>query len=123
MPNIKKSPRLQFLDTGLINYDLKIQADLLALKDFSNAYKGAIIPHMITQEDLSLNTINNPKSHFWVREKAQASAEVISKLLDIEYQTEILNEKIERLADFVYENLNNNSVESKKPLLFYSTTS
>ena len=72
----KKSPRLQFLDTGLINYDLKIQAGLLALNDFSNAYKGAIIPHIIAQEVLSLNTINNPKPHFWVREKAQASAEV-----------------------------------------------
>lgn len=76
MPDVKKSPRLQFLDTGLINHDLKIQADLLALTDLSNAYKGAIIPHMITQEVLSLNTINNPKTHFWVREKAQASSEV-----------------------------------------------
>lgn len=76
MPDHKKSPRLQFLDTGLINHDLKIQADLLALNDLSTAYKGAIIPHMITQEALSLNTINNPKPHFWVREKAQASSEV-----------------------------------------------
>lgn len=75
-PDVKKSPRLQFLDTGLINYDLKIQTDLLAQKDLSNAYKGAIIPHMITQEVLSLNTINNPKPHFWVREKPQASSEV-----------------------------------------------
>lgn len=80
-PDVKKSPRLQFLDTGLINYDLKIQADLLALKDLSNAYKGAIIPHIITQEIMSLNTINNPKPHFWVREKTQASSEV-----DLVYQ-------------------------------------
>lgn len=75
-PDVKKSPKLQFLDTGLINYDLKIQTDLLALNDLSNAYKGAIIPHMITQELISLNTINNPKPHFWIREKAQASSEV-----------------------------------------------
>lgn len=87
MPNIKKSPRLQFLDTGLINYDLKIQTDLLALKNLSNAYKGAIIPHIITQELLSLNTINNPKPHFWVREKAQATSEVD---LVIQYQDKIL---------------------------------
>ena len=80
-PDIKKSPRLQFLDTGLINHDLKIQAELMALNDLSNAYKGAIIPHIITQEILSLNTINNPKPHFWVREKLQATAE-----LDLVYQ-------------------------------------
>jgi len=74
--DVKKSPRLQFLDTGLINHDLKIQAGLLALSDLSKAYKGAIIPHIITQEVLSLNTINNPKPHFWVREKKQASSEI-----------------------------------------------
>jgi predicted AAA+ superfamily ATPase len=75
-PDIKKSPRLQFLDTGLVNYELKIQADLLSLKDLSNAFKGTIIPHLITQELLSLNTINYPKPNFWVRDKAQASSEV-----------------------------------------------
>ncbi len=86
-PDIKKSPRLQFLDTGLINHDLKIQAELLALDDLSNSYKGAIIPHIITQEVLSLNTINNHKPHFWVREKAQASSEVD---LVIQYQDKII---------------------------------
>jgi hypothetical protein len=80
-PDVKKSPRLQFLDTGLINHDLKIQGELLAYNDLSHAYKGAIIPHIITQEVLSLNTINNHKPHFWVREKAQASSEV-----DLVYQ-------------------------------------
>lgn len=75
-PNIKKSPRLQFLDTGLVNYDLKIQPELLSLKDLSDAYKGAIIPHIITQELISLNTINNHKPFFWVRDKAQSSSEV-----------------------------------------------
>lgn len=80
-PDIKKSPRLQFLDTGLINHDLKIQGALLALNDLSNAYKGAIVPHMITQEILSLNTINNHKPNFWVREKNQATSEV-----DLVYQ-------------------------------------
>jgi len=75
-PDIKKSPRLQFLDTGLINHDLKIQAQLLAFQDLNTAYKGAIIPHMITQELISLNAINNQKPHFWVREKAQATSEI-----------------------------------------------
>ncbi len=74
--DIKKSPRLQFLDTGLINYELKIQANMLALEDLSNAYRGAIIPHLITQELMSLYTISYSKPNFWVREKKQASSEV-----------------------------------------------
>lgn len=74
--DFKKSPRLQFLDTGLVNYELNIQADMLAMDDLNNSYKGAIIPHLITQELISLNTINYHKPNFWVREKSQSSAEV-----------------------------------------------
>ncbi len=75
-PDLKKSPRLQFLDTGLLNHGLQIQGNLLAFSDLSKAYKGAIIPHIITQEILGLHVTTNTKPHFWVREKAQASSEV-----------------------------------------------
>lgn len=74
--DVKKSPRLQFLDTGLINHALGIQVDLLAMKDLSTAYKGALIPHLMTQELISLNKESYKKPNFWVREKTQSSAEV-----------------------------------------------
>lgn len=75
-PDLKKSPRLQFLDTGLINNELNIQAEMLAMEDLNNSYRGAIIPHMITQELISLNQTKASKPNFWVREKKQSSAEV-----------------------------------------------
>jgi predicted AAA+ superfamily ATPase len=71
-----KKPRLQFLDSGLVNYDLKIQHELIALSDLSEAYRGALVPHIITQELISLNRHHYEKPHFWVREKKQSSAEV-----------------------------------------------
>lgn len=74
--DIKKSPRLQFLDTGIVNYSLGIQADMLAMEDLNKAYKGAIIPHMITQELLSIQNTFSHKPNFWVREKAQSNAKV-----------------------------------------------
>lgn len=74
--DFKKSPRLQFLDTGILNFDLNIQADLLLMDDLSNAYKGALIPHIITQEIISLNKGSYKKPNFWVRDKTQSSAEV-----------------------------------------------
>ncbi len=76
IPDQKKSPRLQFLDTGLLNFELGIQADMLTMKDLNHAYKGAIIPHLITQELISLNTSSYKKPNFWVRDKTQSSAEV-----------------------------------------------
>jgi hypothetical protein len=75
-PDLRKSPRLQFLDTGLINYELGIQAEMLSFADLNNTYKGAVIPHLITQELISINTISYKKPNFWVREKKQSSSEV-----------------------------------------------
>ena len=74
--DLKKSPRLQFLDTGLVNHALDIQAQMLGMQDLNTAFKGAVIPHLITQELISLNTISSKKPNFWVREKRQSSSEV-----------------------------------------------
>lgn len=75
-PDLRKSPKLHFLDVGLLNHELNIQSELLSITDLSNARKGAIIPEVITQEYLSLQTSSSKKPMFWTREKAQASAEV-----------------------------------------------
>lgn len=74
--DLKKALRLQFLDTGLVNYSLGIQGEMLAIDDLSSAYKGAIIPHLVTQELISLQSISAHTPNFWVREKTQSSAEV-----------------------------------------------
>ncbi len=74
--DLKKSPRLQYLDTGLVNHILGLQSEMIGLKNLSSAYKGAIVPHLVTQELISLNSISNNKPHFWVREKKQSSSEV-----------------------------------------------
>jgi predicted AAA+ superfamily ATPase len=99
LSDFKKSPRLQFLDTGLVNYELNIQADMLAFDDLSDMYKGAIIPHLITQEMISLNTYKNRKPNFWVREKAQSSAEVdlIYNYKGIVFPIEIKSGKVGKL--------------------------
>ncbi|MFN8255179.1 MAG: DUF4143 domain-containing protein [Bacteroidales bacterium] len=75
-PDLKKSPSLQFLDTGIINHLLGIQADMLASEDLNTSYKGAIIPHLIIQELISLDCTTNKKPNFWVREKKQSTSEV-----------------------------------------------
>jgi len=74
--DLKKSPRLQFLDTGLVNYTLGIQGEMLSMSDLSSTYNGAIIPHMVTQELISLQKASTHSPHFWVREKGQSNAEV-----------------------------------------------
>lgn len=75
-PDYRKKPRMQFLDTGLVNHDLGIQSELIGLDDMSKAFKGALIPHLVTQEFISTAHHTAEKPNFWVREKTQSSAEV-----------------------------------------------
>lgn len=88
--DFRKSPRLQFLDTGLLNHALNIQAELIEIKDLSTSYKGALLPHLITQEIISLQQMAYNKPNFWVRQKKSAQAE-----LDLIYPFKQMNIPIE----------------------------
>lgn len=75
-PDLKKSPRMQFLDSGIVAFSLGIQADLIKLDNTNAWFRGAMVAHLITQELLSINFNNSMSPMFWVRQKAQSSAEV-----------------------------------------------
>ena len=74
--DLKKRPRLQMLDTGLLNYSLNVQHEFLAIDDLHQIYKGRIIQHLLTQELIATYSKQNYIPHFWVREDANANAEV-----------------------------------------------
>ncbi len=75
-PDYKKTPRIQFLDTGLINYFAGLQLDVLGTKDLNSVYQGKLIEHLVGQELLSFQSLSLQKLHFWVRYKKQSDAEV-----------------------------------------------
>jgi predicted AAA+ superfamily ATPase len=76
LPDIKKSPRLQVLDTGMLNFFSGLQKGLFGAKDLNDMYQGKITEHIVGQELLaSSNSILNAL-HFWVRDKKQSEAEV-----------------------------------------------
>ncbi len=74
--DFRKSPRMQFLDTGILNHALDILPHLLSVEDLSTSYKGALLPHLIAQELISLQEEQFEKPKFWVRQKKGAQAEV-----------------------------------------------
>ena len=74
--NLKKRPRLQFLDTGLITNSLMLQGEMIGLKDLNDFYRGKIIQHLIAQEFISTQDNPSYKPHFWVREEKNSNAEV-----------------------------------------------
>jgi len=75
-PNTKKSPRLQVLDTGMLNYFAGFQKDLFGTNDINSVYQGKVAEHIVGQELLAVETSPLFKLQFWNREKKQSNAEV-----------------------------------------------
>lgn len=73
---LRKRPRLQFIDTGLLNNALQIHPRFIGLKNLNHLYRGFILQHALTQELIAKHTRTNFKPHFWVRQKSNANAEV-----------------------------------------------
>ncbi|MEI7983867.1 MAG: AAA family ATPase [Bacteroidota bacterium] len=76
IPDIRKSPKLQLLDTGLVNFISGLQQNLFGSQLLSDIYEGRIAEHLTGQELLSLQSGALAHLNFWVREKRQAQAEI-----------------------------------------------
>jgi uncharacterized protein len=93
LPDLKRSPRLQVLDTGMMNYFLALRTNILSTSDLNNIHQGVIIEHLVGQELLASQFNVLSRLDFWVREKVGSSAEVDyvflfeSKLIPIEVKS------------------------------------
>jgi len=74
--DLRKFPRLQILDSGLLNYFVGIQHDILGTSDLNSIYQGTLIEHLVGQELLAFQFNSLSALHFWVREKKESTAEV-----------------------------------------------
>lgn len=75
-PDLKRSPRLQVLDTGMLNYFSNIQREVFTSNDLNNLYKGRIAEHIVAQELIVSSDNYLQPLLFWVREKNNSNAEV-----------------------------------------------
>ena len=75
-PDQGKSPRLQVLDTGMLNYFVGLQQEILGTEDLNSVYQGTVIEHIVGQELLARQYSALHGLAFWVREKTTSTAEV-----------------------------------------------
>ena len=76
VPNKKMAPKLNLLDTGLVNFKSGIEKDFFSETDLTDVYRGKVAEHIIGQELLSKNLSPEASLIFWTREKRQSSAEL-----------------------------------------------
>lgn len=112
LPDLKKSPKLLWLDTGLVNYVAGMQEELLFTTDSDELWNGDIAEHIVAQELLAATTTFGEKRLFWVRDARNSQAEVDfvirykSHLLPIEVKTGA-NSKLRSLHLFMEESKEN----------------
>ena len=108
LPDLRKSPKLLWLDTGLVNYVAGMQEELLFTTDSDELWNGHIAEHIVAQELLGATTSFGEKRMFWVRDARNSQAEVDflirykSHLLPIEVKTGS-NSKLRSLHQFMDE--------------------
>ena len=112
LPDLKKSPKLLWLDTGLVNYVAGMQEELLFTTDSDELWNGDIAEHIVAQELLGATTTFGEKRLFWVRDARNSQAEVDfvirykSHLLPIEVKTGAIS-KLRSLHLFMEESKEN----------------
>ncbi len=74
--NLKMSPKLQLLDTGLVNLYSGIEKEILLGDDLMDTFRGKIAEHIIGQEILAQEYSPATSLIFWVRQKKQSDAEI-----------------------------------------------
>ncbi|GAB4335350.1 MAG: ATP-binding protein [Calditrichia bacterium] len=74
--DLKKSPKLQLLDTGLVNYMVGLQEEIFRQPQIDKIYDGRIAEHIVGQELLTLQSSTVQPLVFWTREKKQSTAEI-----------------------------------------------
>lgn len=74
--DMKRSPKLIWLDVGLVNYVANIQKEVFGSMDILDAWRGMVAEQVVAQELLTLSNKVSQKRNFWVRTKEGAKAEV-----------------------------------------------
>ncbi|MDR1610310.1 MAG: AAA family ATPase [Candidatus Symbiothrix sp.] len=73
---LKRSPKLIWLDAGIVNYVADIQKEIFGAKDILDVWRGDIAEQIVAQELIANNHNVSTKRKYWVREKKGSDAEI-----------------------------------------------
>ncbi|MDR2475819.1 MAG: AAA family ATPase [Bacteroidales bacterium] len=73
---LKRSPKLFWLDAGLVNFNAKIQKEYIVHSDLLDAWRGKASEQIVYQELKAISFDVGEKQNFWVRQQLGSNAEV-----------------------------------------------
>ncbi len=76
LPNLARSPKLIWMDNGIVNYMADIQLEYMRNKSLLDTWRGRAAEHIVAQElRVLLDRVGKEQLYFWVRDKAGSVAE------------------------------------------------
>lgn len=74
--DLKKKPKLIWLDTGLVNYSSGIHIELFNSANIADTWRGRVAEHIVGQEIIGASNRFLEERCFWVREARNSQAEL-----------------------------------------------
>lgn len=92
---LRKSPKLFFLDVGLVNYRVGFK-EFFAGQSLDHVYRGKISEQVVAQEIIA-QTFDAPSLHFWIREKGAAETDFLCPFKEMILPVEVKSGKTGRM--------------------------
>lgn len=71
-----RTPKLQMVDTGLVNHVAGMHGELLSTSLIEDAYRGKIAEHLAGQELISADNSVLTRLNYWIRDSRNSQAEI-----------------------------------------------
>lgn len=88
---VKRMPKLLWMDTGLVNYQAGVRMEYLGAKDILDLWRGRLAEQIVGQELLALNNKVSNRRQFWVRGKSQAEVDFLVNVDSTIFPVEVKN--------------------------------
>ena len=115
LQNLKKAPKLIYLDIGLINYQLGLRTEIIESKDINAVYHGQLSEQIVGQTLLSLSPFKHTNLSYWYRNQKGSVSEIDylisiqSKIIPVEVKSD-KSGTLRSLHMFIDESRNNLAV-------------
>ena len=106
IPQLRRSPKLLWLDSGLVNFAAGIRHEVIGAKDILDVWRGHFGEQVVAQELRAIRSSKGQETSYWSKDKKNSAAEVDfvwpvdSILLPIEVKTGI-NSHLRSLHSFI----------------------
>ena len=106
LAELKRKPKLIWMDSGLVNYQAQARKELIGANDILDVWRGRIAEQVVAQELLALSSRVGETRCFWIKERNKAEVDFIFNHDSMVFPIEVKsghNSRLRSLHSFIDE--------------------